>query len=146
MEQVAEVQRVQAQLAARLQVQVRVVPEGNFAAVLVDVEPVEQSQVGVQGDERRLELGLESEAESETVDLRVVVQVVLDLVVLDFGVGEGVEADGVLADELGVQTDLVVSVVVVVEERSLGHTSRAAFPTSGCQCRWSGGPAWGAPK
>lgn len=117
MEQVAEVERVEAQLAGGLEEEVRVVPHGDLAAVLGDVEPVEQAEVGVEGNEVGLELGLETEAEAVAVDLGVVVEVVLDLVVLDFGVGKGVEPDGRLAGELGVEADLVVGVEVVVEQR-----------------------------
>lgn len=128
MEQVAEVERVQAQLAGGLEEQVRVVPHGDLGAVLGDVDPVEQAEVGVQGDEVRLELGLETEAEAGAVDLGVIVKVVLDLVVLDLGVGKGVEADGRLAGELGVEADLVIGVEVVVEQVWSAHWWPGAAP------------------
>lgn len=116
MEQVTEVERVEAELARGLKEQVWVVPHGDFGAVLGDVQAVEQAEVGVEGDEVGLELGLETKAEAGAVNLGVVVEVVLDLVVLDFGVGQGVEPDGRLAGELGVKADLVVGVKVVVEQ------------------------------
>lgn len=116
MEQVAEVQRVQAELARGLEEEVRVVPHRDLGAVLGDVDAVEQAEVGVQADEVRLELGLEAEAEAGAVDLGVVDEGVLQLLVLDLGVGHRVEADGRLAQELGVEAELVVGVEVVFEE------------------------------
>lgn len=115
-EEISEPEAVEAELAGGLEEEVRVVPEGDFGAVLGDVETVEGAEVGVEGDEVRLELGLEPEAEAGAVDLGVVVEVVLHLVILDAGVGQGVEADGRLAGEAGVESDLVVGVEVVVEE------------------------------
>lgn len=126
MEEVAEPEGVQPQLPGGLQEDVRVVPDGHLRAVLGHVQPVEVAEVGVQGDDVGLELGLEAEPEAGAVDLGVVVEVVLHLVVLDAGVGQGVEADGRPAQELGVDAELVVGGEVVVEERWSAYTWRAA--------------------
>lgn len=115
-EEISEPEAVEAEFAGGLEVEVRVVPEGDLGAVLGDVEAVEGAQVGVEGDEVRLELGLEAEPEAGAVDLGIVVEVVLHLVVLDPGVGQSVEPDSRLAGKPGVEADLVVGVEVVVEE------------------------------
>lgn len=116
MDEVAEPEGVQSQLPGGLQVDVGVVPHGDLLAVLGHVDAVEGAEVGVERDDVGLELGLEAEPEAVAVDLGVVVEVVLHLVVLDAGVGQGVEADGRLAQELGVDAELVVGGEVVVEE------------------------------
>lgn len=93
-EQVAEPKGVEAEFAGCLEEDVWVVPEGVGSAVLGEVDAVEDTEVSVEGDQVGLELGLEVEAEAIAVDLGIVVEVVLDFVVFDAGVGEGVEADG----------------------------------------------------
>lgn len=142
-EDVAEVQRVQPQLAGGLEGQVGVVPQADFRAVLAGVQPVEHAKVGDQGNPVLAELGLEPEAEAVAVDLDFVVEVVLELTVLDFGVGDRVEADGRLAGELGVELDLVVRGVVVLEKSWLGYSRPGACPAGSRRGRSSGGRAWG---
>ncbi len=122
-EEISEPQAVEAELSGGLEEEVRVVPEGDFGAVLSVVEAVEGAEIGVEGDEARLELGLEAEAEAIAVNLGIIVEVVLHLMVLDPGVGQSVKPDGGPASKLGIEADLVVGIEIIVEESWLENRS-----------------------